>query len=127
MLSISKRTDYGLLLLSLISRTSSKQYNSIKNIAKDNRLPYKYLSQIAIDLKKAGILISKEGANGGYRLKASPDKLMLSQIIEALEGELLVSCSSSHACACGHNCLHEGVMEKILGGIEDYSLSDLIG
>lgn len=126
MLSISKRTDYGLLLLSLMARNKNSKFVSIKSVAQDNNLPYKYLSHIALDLKRAGLLTSKEGSKGGYKLKTSPSKMMLSEIIEALEGELLVSCSSSTSCACSNACLHRGVMEKIIGGIEDYSLSDLI-
>ena len=126
MLSLSKKTDYGLLLLTLLAKTSSSRFTSIKSIAKGYDLPYKYLSQIALNLKDAGLLKSKEGTTGGYQLKLSPKKLMVSQIIEALEGELTISCGSSRSCACGQACLHEGVMEKVLGGMQDYSLADLM-
>lgn len=126
MLSISKRTDYGLLLLSFFAKLKPKQFASINAIAKENNLPYKYLSQIASDLKTSGFLTSKEGAKGGYRLKIPPQKLMLNQVIEVLEGELLISCSTSRSCYCNQACLHKEVMEKVIGGIQDYSLADLI-
>jgi len=126
-LSISKKTDYGLLLLKSLSQIPKGKYVSIGQIARTNHLPYKYLSGIATDLKTAGILESKEGTKGGYHLKVNPQNLMLSDILQALEGELVVSCGQKNlSCSCNSACLHESVMQKVLGGIEDYSLADLL-
>lgn len=126
MISLSKRADYGLLLLTLLGRQKGNGYVSIKKVADEHTLPYKYLAQIAVDLKEAQLIESKEGVTGGYRLKVRPESLMISDALRVLEGELLISCGNSKACACDGICVHKGVMERVLGGVEDYTLAELM-
>jgi DNA-binding IscR family transcriptional regulator len=52
MLTISKKSDYGLLFLTTLARQDSDQFIPLSAISKDQDLPYKFLSQIAIELKK---------------------------------------------------------------------------
>lgn len=85
MFSLSTKSDYGLLLVSLLARERGKRY-AISAIAKEYKLPYAFLSRIAAELVNASILNSKEGVHGGYTLTKDPAKIPITEVIEALDG-----------------------------------------
>jgi Rrf2 family protein len=65
----------------------------LKKIAKRQDLSVKYLEQLMIPLKAAGLIRSVRGANGGYILARKPEAINVGQILEILEGSLsLVDC-----------------------------------
>jgi Rrf2 family protein len=68
----------------------------IQDISRRQHISQRYLEQIFQSLKKAGILKSKRGPQGGYILSKSPGEITVSEIIAATEGDLLlVECASS--------------------------------
>jgi Rrf2 family protein len=76
----------------------------IQDIAKQQGIPAKFLEQIMLLLKKGGILASKRGVGGGYRLARSPDRINLAEIIALVEGpneEIPCSRPGQSTCACG--------------------------
>src|SRR3990167_8577050 len=87
MFRLSQKADYGLILLSDLAK--SKSLTSVSKIANKNQISPKFLSQIAHDLKEAGILTSKEGVLGGYTLAKSARDIKLLDVLKILEGELL--------------------------------------
>src|ERR1700694_1218390 len=57
----------------------------IKAIAEAHGIPQRFLVQILLQLKKAGLVASVRGASGGYQLARSPDSISLANIINAIE------------------------------------------
>ena len=57
-------------------------------LAERRDIPEKFLVQILLQLKRAGLAQSVRGPQGGYRLAAAPDQLSLLQIVEAIDGPL---------------------------------------
>lgn len=121
MFKISTKGDYGLLLIaSLAEKASSrKQFISLKEIAEEKKLSLKYISKIISLLKRAGLVESREGRDGGYRLKKPPEKITIMQILEALEGPLIpVRCCANKKNKCGSesfcNVKHTWQAAKIL-------------
>ena len=76
----------------------------IQEISKRQNIPKRFLEQILNDLKSAGIVASKRGVAGGYRLKLAPDRITLAEVIRYIEGPLApVSCVSTRfyeKCSC---------------------------
>ena len=64
MLTITKQSDYGILLISSIYK-KNKLVN-LSELIKETKLPKRFLARIAADLVKSKLLISREGKNGGY-------------------------------------------------------------
>lgn len=65
----------------------------LKDIARRQDISLKYLDRICSSLKAAGLVNSLRGSKGGYVLNKPPSKITISQIVEALEGPLvLVEC-----------------------------------
>lgn len=131
MLSMSRKSEYGLLFLSELAKGDGKIYVSVKEVARKNKIPYEYLAKIASGLKEMGIVKSKEGVGGGYKLLMSPNDIPLGSVVEYLDGPVTpVSCMREEGCFCEESCSHKHVMEKVSSVVkntlDDYSLADLV-
>ena len=102
MFRLSQKSDYGLILLSTLRQAQGKP-SPISKIAKKHKISPKFLSQIAQELKHAGILASKEGVSGGYSLAKSASKIKILDVLKVLDGELVEGkCfEDDHECTCG--------------------------
>src|SRR5580765_3062439 len=91
----------------------------IQTIAKLQNIPKRFLEQILNDLKSIGILESKRGVSGGYRLRRPPDQITLAEVIRFLEGPLApVSCVSEafyKRCSCPdeERCGIRSIMKEV--------------
>lgn len=119
MFKLSQKADYGLILLSSVSK--SKTPLSVAKIAQKNQLSSKFLSQIATELKKAGFIKSREGASGGFTLAKAPQEINILDVLKTLDGELVVGecLEDDHQCHCGGKAMWKDLkkqMEKTIGG-----------
>jgi Rrf2 family protein len=73
----------------LIRSHARDEWGQIGEIAKACNIPRKYLEQVLLDLKSAGLVQSKKGQHGGYRLSRAPHEISLAQAVAAVQGELL--------------------------------------
>jgi Rrf2 family cysteine metabolism transcriptional repressor len=86
---ISTRTEYGVRILLSLAREHGNGPISLRGIAKRERLPHAYLEQLALDLRRAGLVIATRGQAGGYQLARSPASISMADAVRALEGPLL--------------------------------------
>jgi Rrf2 family transcriptional regulator, cysteine metabolism repressor len=87
-MKITARAEYAsLAILELALRFNSGQVQA-KEIADRQQIPLKFLEQILIQLRNAGLVRSVRGASGGYLLARSPEEISLKDVVEAVEGEL---------------------------------------
>lgn len=104
-MKLSKRGEYGLrAMVTLASQPSPHDIVQAKEIAEREKIPVKFLEQILLALKNAGLLGSRSGAGGGYYLARPADQITLGQIVRVLDGPLApIRCVSKVAyepCAC---------------------------
>jgi Rrf2 family protein len=87
---VSKKSEYGLrALVELnLARRSGQAWMQIGQIAQKTGIPEKFLEQILLVLKKAGLLQSRRGAVGGYALEAEASRIDAGLVIRLLEGEV---------------------------------------
>ena len=106
---LSKRGEYGLrAMIDIASSQRSQGPNNsiiqIKEIAEREKIPAKFLEQILLTLKNAGLLHSKMGVGGGYYLAHPPEEITLGHIERILDGPLApIRCVSQMAyepCGC---------------------------
>ena len=107
----------------------------IQAISEQQNIPKRFLEQILNDLKSAGIVESKRGIAGGYRLRRAPDKINLAEVIRHIEGPLApVSCVSERfyepcTCpnedTCGIRSVMKEVRDAIVKILEKVSLAQL--
>ncbi len=85
---LSKKTRYAIVSLIHLSKKYGKGLVQISDIAREEKIPQRFLEGILLELKKMGVLSSKLGKNGGYFLSKPPDKINLFEIIEHFEGSV---------------------------------------
>ncbi|MBU5636369.1 Rrf2 family transcriptional regulator [Geomonas sp. Red69] len=105
---ISKKTKYGLKALIYLARKYDQGPILIEDLARDERIPKKFLENILLTLKNSGILQSRKGRGGGYYLGRPPQKVTFGQAIRVMEGPLApVPCVSEMAYARCPECSNE--------------------
>jgi len=104
---LSKRGEYGLramISLAEAQKNSPTSMVQIKEISAREQIPSKFLEQILLALKNAGLVHSKMGVGGGYYLARAPKEITLGQIVRTLDGPLApIKCVSQMAyepCGC---------------------------
>src|ERR1700747_1868707 len=85
-MKVSQKGLYALEAVMLLARRYPEGTVKIREIAADEELPEKFLELILLELKHARIVESVRGAKGGYRLKRSPSKIFLGEIIRTIDG-----------------------------------------
>lgn len=129
-MKVSQKTEYGLrAMLALAENFKPDKLVSIKELAQKEKMPETFLEQIMLDLKKAGLIKSKRGAAGGYRLKQAPEKISVSQVITALEGSLSPArCRSSceHLAGCSTRTVLDLIEQSITSTLDKLYLNDLV-
>ena len=136
---LSKRGEYG--LRAMINLAESIDPNEpypimqIKDISRRANIPSKFLEQILLALKNAGVLQSKMGFGGGYYLAKPPSEISLGTIVRVLDGPLApIRCVSQMAyepcdCpdeqTCGLRMAMGDVRNAIAGILDNTSLADV--
>lgn len=128
MLEISKKTDYGLGVARFLAVNYKKGPVSLRELARKEKLPYRFLGQVVIPLKEAGIIEAKEGINGGYYLTRKPKDISFADLIQALEGSVdlcnCVDCQKNSGCQPKH--FWREIEKNLLIQMKSKSLADLI-
>lgn len=97
----SAKSEYGVRALLDVAMNGGNKPIQVKEIAKRQGIPERFLEQVMSSLKKAGLVESVRGAQGGYML-GRPDKdITLADIIQAVEGPIaLMECTSEDESRC---------------------------
>ncbi len=123
---LSTKSRYGLRALFDIAYNSGTLPAQIQDISRRQQISPRYLEQIFQALKKAGILKSKRGPQGGYMLARAPETITLKEVIQATEGELvLVECSGTKrkkkgGCAFDGACVTQTVWQEASNLLNGY-------
>lgn len=107
---LSKKTRYAMLALTHLAREYGKGPVLIADIARAESIPQRFLENILLELKKAGMLGSRLGKAGGYYLLKRPDQVSLADVIRQFEGAIaLLSCVSEKAYQPCEFCKEEAI------------------
>lgn len=131
-MKLSTKGKYGLYAMVFLAQHNGEGPQSLKAIA-DLGLPEQYLEQLLGALRRAGLVTTVRGAQGGYQLAAEPGKITVLDIIDAMEGPVNFSdCLSApkNACPRGENCPTRSIWEYLTVKINDLlasvSLQDML-
>lgn len=92
---LSKKTQYAFRALAHLALQYGNGPVRISSISIEQRIPLKFLENILVELKNAGMLESRKGKGGGYILKTSPKKINLATVIRIINGPIaLLPCVS---------------------------------
>ena len=136
---VSKRGEYALrALIDLgIAQEMGRPLLQIRELAKKENIPIKFLEAILLDLNRAGYLDSKRGKGGGYFLKRPMSKIRIGDVVRLIDGPLApITCVSVTAYApcscpdeahCGLRMLMLDVRNAIADILDRYTLEQVVG
>jgi len=135
-MKLSVRGEYALRALLVLAERYADAVVPIQTIATQQNIPRRFLEQILHGLKGAGLVESRRGITGGYRLARPPAQISLASIIRQVDGAIApVSCVSQRfyeKCSCPDEtrCALRSVMKEVRDTVaimmEQKSLADLV-
>lgn len=133
-MDISRKTDYALRMLAALVR-DPEGVVSVRSAAQDNGVPYSFARSIQHDLVNAGMVESLRGSKGGMRLSVDPAKVSLLQVVEAVQGPLmLASCAFAgpdggvcpRARECRFNPIWAGARDLLGSYLSSVTLAEVV-
>ena len=86
---ISAKTDYAIrATVEMATRSPHGELVKAEAVAEAQRIPVRFLLTILNELRRAGLVVSRRGQDGGYRLARPADEVSLADIIRAIDGPL---------------------------------------
>jgi Rrf2 family transcriptional regulator, cysteine metabolism repressor len=118
-MKISTKGRYGMRAMVDLAIHNGETPVLLKDIAKRQQLSERYLEQLVLSLKAAGLVKSIRGAHGGFMLAKAPGEIRLSEIFQVLEGPLgLVECVDDPAsCSRVDSCVTRDIWQELKDGI----------
>ena len=118
-MKLSLRGEYALRALLVLGLNYEQGVVRIQTISEQQNIPKRFLEQILNDLKSGGMVQSRRGVAGGYRLAKRPEQISLASVVRHVEGALApVSCVSERfyeKCSCPDEsrCAIRAVMKEV--------------
>lgn len=94
-MKVSKRGEYGMRALCHLAERFGEGYVHVKRISDEEGIPQKFLEGILLELRRAGVLHSRRGNEGGYSLARPPETILLGDVVRLLDGPLAPLASAS--------------------------------
>ncbi len=132
MIRLSKSTDYALMALADLALLPEGQTVSARRVAASHNLPPELAAKVLQGLKKSGIVETRQGIRGGYRLARAPEEIPITDVIESVEGPLALvecmledgNCNLTSTC-CVRTPLTR-VHERVLATLADLTLAQIV-
>ena len=134
-MKLSLRGEYTLRALLVLGQNYRQPVLRIQTISEQQNIPKRFLEQILNELKSAGVVESKRGVAGGYRLALPPERITLAKVIRHMEGALAPiscvserfyeKCSCPDEAKCGIRSVMKEVRDAIAKILENITVADL--
>ncbi|MFP3155221.1 Rrf2 family transcriptional regulator [Lachnospiraceae bacterium ZAX-1] len=132
-MKLSKKGRYGMRALIDLAIYSADEYMPLNVIAERNQIPLKYLEQVFASLRRAGIVKSLKGLQGGYLLGDLPQNISVSSILSSIDGNYLLedeAATSQNESQFAQLAIQKLVIENVNSGVEEVlkhtTLEDLV-
>jgi len=83
---LSAKGEYAVRALLDLALSAGEDLTPIQGIAARQGIPQRYLEQVLLGLRRAGLLVSRRGSSGGYRLARPADQITVGAVLRAVEG-----------------------------------------
>lgn len=132
---LSKKSQYAFKALMYLAQNNDKGPVLIAEIAKKKKIPLKFLENILLELKKAGVLESKKGKGGGYYFALPPAEVSMAKVMRLLDGPIALlpcvslnfyeKCKNCDEKSCGLHDMMVMVRDATLKILEKKSVGDI--
>lgn len=99
-MQITHQADYAIRTMVYLASQDPNQRIATSQIAKDYKIPPSFLTKIVSQLAIAGLLRTSRGARGGVSLARPPEEISILDVLEAIDGPVLMNECVSDSCVC---------------------------
>ena len=121
-MKITYKGDYALKAVLDLAIHYNTELVTGQDMAKRIDAPSKFLEQVLLELKKGGLIESKRGSIGGYKLSKTPDRITVGEVVRLIEGDIEpISCVKDRYSNCAdiHRCIFNGIWKKVSKATSD--------
>ena len=120
-MKISTKGRYGLRILIDLAMHDPGKPRMLRDIAQSQQISETYISRLVIDLRRAKLVRSVRGVNGGFHLAKAPEQITLLEVLETMEGPLsVVECvRSPEKCKRQMLCPARNIWARLNDGIRE--------
>ena len=111
-MQITRQADYAVRAVLFLAKLGSEQKATTKEIAEAQAIPSSFLAKIIAQLSVVGLLQTTRGVRGGVSLSRSPEEISLLDVVEAIDGPIMVNECVRH----GYKCPIEGCPIRYVWG-----------
>jgi Rrf2 family transcriptional regulator, iron-sulfur cluster assembly transcription factor len=131
MIKINRKTEYAIRGMIYLARQPRDQYVMIREITKATKTSPVFMAKIFQNLSGANLIVSSRGATGGLMLSRKPEHITLREIVEAIEGPVIMnlcvmdekSCGFSKTCSA--HIAWKKIKDSVSAMLEDVTLKDI--
>jgi FeS assembly SUF system regulator len=119
MLKLSKKADYGLIAIKHLAGYAAGQACSASEISEACGISGALMAKVLQKLARAGLIVSRHGSGGGYQLARDPKLISAFEVIDAIDGPLMItSCVTTHGeCGQATNCTIREPLRRVNNSI----------
>ena len=131
-MQITRQADYAMRAVAYLANLGPDLRAATSQIAEDQQIPPSFLAKIVSQLSVAGLLQTSRGARGGVSLARSPEEISFLEVVEAIDGPILINecVADGGACTFGDSCLMRpvfcDVQADLVNRLETTSFSAVI-
>ena len=131
-MKISTKGRYGLRILIDLAAHDNGKPRLIRDIAQAQQISEKYISRLVIALRRAGLIRSVRGVNGGFHLAKQPQEITLLEVLEVMEGTVsIVECVKfaplcSRQNLCGVRTIWQQLNDNIRNMMSEVTLKEIL-
>lgn len=105
-MKLTRAAEYAIRCVLYLAKRPLGDVVSRRDVARDMDIPMPFLGKIAQELNKAGVIVVRQGAHGGYELALPPEDISLLMVVEAMDGEILINecLARPHDCGRSTHC-----------------------
>lgn len=126
---ISAKGEYAIKAMLDLAMSRERGLIPIQEIAARQSIPQRYLEQVLLSLKRAGLLTSKRGSTGGYHLTKAPEEITVGAVLRAVEGgSTFEAAQGRRNGGAGHELaeLWEEISEAVSQVVDRLTFGDLV-
>ncbi len=128
---ISAKGEYAIKAMLDLAMHRGRALVPIQEIATRQAIPQRYLEQVLLALKRAGLLTSKRGSTGGYHLSKAPGEVTVGAVLRAVEGGSAPFEGGPEGRRHGAHALDleelwEEIADAVTGVVDRWTLEDLV-
>jgi Rrf2 family transcriptional regulator, cysteine metabolism repressor len=115
-MKITYKGDYALKAVLDLALHYNRTLVTSQDMAKRIDAPSKFLEQVLLELKKGGLIESRRGSIGGYKLSRTPENITIGDVVRLIDGDIEpISCVKDGYSDCSdiQNCVFKGIWQRV--------------